>query len=1094
MTRDGGLKVLDFGLTTDLVPDVMGDSIRIRGTPGYIAPEQAAGAPASEASDWYSVGVMLFEAISGERPFEGGFLQVLEDKQREDARPLSALCAGVPEPLETLCRELLDRRPERRPGGAEMVARLERVWPASAATQPPAPVARERAPFVGRVAELQVLNRAFEAAMVGRAQMVFVKGSSGLGKTALIRRFLVGLREREPEAVLLSGRCYERESVPYKALDNLVDRLSHYLRSLPGAEVEALLPRDVAALTRLFPILRRVEAMVANRFRPAPLGNAQELRRRSFAAFRELLARLSDRHPIVLVVDDLQWGDSDSAALIAELMFGDDPPALLFVACYRAEEGFSSAPLRALAFGDRPASAGCNVHVVEVGELPEHEAYELAAALTKIHGGAATVIESLVRESGGSPFFINELIQYSATLDGRGSTPDSGGTRDVSSPVVLDAVIRARTRRLDDGQRRLLHTLALFGGPLKLSIAVAAAGLREGGLDEVLLLRAAHLTRTRLAGSGEEIEFYHDRIREALLTDLPVDEIPRLHAQLAAVLQQAGNVDPETLLVHFRGAGQLQVASEYAVIAADRARDAVAFDRAASHYRLALELGRFDQANRREIEVKLGDALAAGGRGYDAAQAYFAAANGALAAEWIELQRRAADQLLRSGHIDEGLDAIRRVLGALGMKLAGSPLRALQSMILRRVWIRLRGLGFEVKDRSQISDEELVRVDACWTVATSIGVVDTICGADFQARHLLLALDTGDPFRVARALALDSAYVALGGSRTVARHRTLTELAQRLADQVGQREMLAYVTLAKGIGAFFQGQWERAHDSLERVEPMLRDSATSFAWELDTTYLYHLLALFYLGQITELSRRLPGFLKEARERDDLTAATNLRTRVAYLIHLAADNPDAARQEVRDGMKAWARGAFQAQHSWEMYACGEIDLYCGRGSDAWRLVNENWHFLKRSLLLRIQAVRIESQYLRGRSALAAAIDPVWSEAERRRLVKSAARSVRRLRRERAAWAAAVAGLLEAGVSTLSGNAARAVGELERAEAAFQQIDMALHAAVARRRRGELVGGADGERLTEAADTWMRAQGLTRPLGMVEMLAPGQFVSQ
>ena len=1096
VTADGDLKVLDFGLTTDLVPDVMGDSISIRGTPGYIAPEQAAGEPASEASDWYSVGAMLFEAISGERPFEGGFLQVLDAKQREDARPISAVCTGVPEPLETLCRELLDRRPERRPGDAEIVARLARVWPASAAAQQPPPVSRVRAPFVGRVAQLEVLDRAFEAAMIGRSQMVFVKGSSGLGKTALIRRFLVGLREREPDAVLLSGRCYERESVPYKALDNLVDRLSHYLRSLPRAAVEALLPRDVAALTRLFPILLRVEAIAANRFRPASLANAQELRRRSFAAFRELLARLSDRHPLVLVVDDLQWGDSDSAALIGDLMLGEDAPALLFVACYRAEERFSSAALRALVFGDRSAPAGCDVNVVEVGELAAHEAYELAAALTKIHGGAPTGVESIVRESGGSPFFINELIQYSATMRaGRSPAPEAGGpVHEVSSPVVLDAVIRARTQRLTEGQRRLLHTLAIFGGPLNLSIAIEAADLSEGGLDEVVLLRASHLTRTRLAASGQEIEFYHDRIREALLTDLPDDEIRRLHARLAAVLQQAGNVDPETLLVHFRGAGQFQVASEYAVVAADRARDAVAFGRAASHYRLALELGRFDQGSRRAIEVKLGDALAATGRGHEAAQAYFAAAEGALAAEWIELQRRAAEQLLRSGHIDEGLDAIRRVLGALGMKLADSPLRALRSVILRRVWIRLRGLRFKVRDRSQISEEQLVRVDACWTVATAIGVVDTICGADFQARHLILALDTGDPCRVARALALDSAYVALAGSKTVARQRTLTELAQRLADQVGQREMFAYVTLAKGIGAFFQGQWKRAHDALERVEPMLRECATSIAWELDTTYLYHLLALFYLGEIGELSRRLPGFLKEARERDDLTAATNLRTRVAYLIHLAGDRPEAARQEVREGMEAWARGAFHAQHSWEMYACGEIDLYCGRGADAWRLVNENWHFLKRSLLLRIQAVRIESQYLRGRSALAAAIEPRCSDAERRLLVKHAARSARRLRCERAPWAAAVAGLLEAGVSTLSGDAARAGAELQRAETEFRQIDMALHAAVAHRRRGELVGGADGARLTEAADAWMSAQGIARPVAIVEMLAPGRFASR
>jgi hypothetical protein len=1096
VTDEGHLKVLDFGLTTDLMPESIGESVRMRGTPAYIAPEQAAGEPASEASDWYSVGVMLFEALTGRRPFDGGFVQVLEAKQREAAPAPSTICDGIPEPLDTLCRDLLERRPSMRPSDADVVARIHRIWPVSAVTVQ-APPSRREVPFVGRTPQFDVLNLAFEAAMLGRAQTVFVRGGSGMGKTALVRRFLDQLRAREPEAVVLDGRCYERESVPYKALDSLVDRLSRYLRKLSRVEVEALLPRDVSALTRLFPILRRVDAIAEIRQRSVAVANAQELRRRSFAAFRELLARLSDRHPVVLVIDDLQWGDSDSAALIADLMFGAEAPALLFIACYRFEESFSSAALRTLLFADDDGTtADHDVHQVEVGELSEGEAYELAAALAKTYDRVPTSVDSVVRESGGSPFLIKELIQYSAAAASAGEDGLSGPAEagDIASELDLDSVIGARIEGLAEGAHLLLRVLAIFGGPLRLSVATDVAGLRHGALKEIMLLRAAHLTRTRVGNAGDEIEFYHDRIREAVLARIPEGEIPELHARLAVVLQRAGDVDPETLLFHFRGAGQTDVASTYAVMAADRARDAFAFDRAARQYRLALDLGDFDQAKRREIGIKCGDALAAGGRGYEAAQAYFSAAEGALAAELIELNRRAAEQLLRSGHIDEGLDAIRRVLAALGMKLAESPVRALLSLLLRRMWLRIRGLRFHERDRSQLSAEELVRVDACWTVATAIGIVDTICGADFQARHMMLALDTGDPFRIARALALDSAYAALGGSRTVARQRKLTDMARRLAERVGQPEMLALVSLATGTGAFFQGDWKLAHTCLERTEPMLRECASSIAWELDTTYLYHLLALFYLGEVKDLSRRLPQFLKEARERDDLTAATNLRTRVAYIMHLASDNPEQAREEVRLGMARWAREGFHAQHSWEMYACGEIDLYNGRGLDAWRWVNQKWTPLTQSLLLRIQAVRIESGYLRARSALAAAVEQGPGDASRRALVKSAERDAAKLAREGAAWARALAQLIEAGASTLRGDSPRAVSRFERVEAAFRDIDMSLHAAVARRRRGELLGGSDGARLVQEADAWMTAQGIRNPARFAGMLAPGMFAEQ
>jgi hypothetical protein len=176
----------------------------------------------------------------------------------------------------------------------------------------------------------------------------------------------------------------------------------------------------------------------------------------------------------------------------------------------------------------------------------------------------------------------------------------------------------------------------------------------------------------------------------------------------------------------------------------------------------------------------------------------------------------------------------------------------------------------------------------------------------------------------------------------------------------------------------------------------------------------------------------------------------------------------------------------------MYVVGEIHLYCGRGVEAWRWINDHWPRLKRSLLLRIQAVRIESQYMLGRSALAAALDPQWSAAECRRVIRRAARCARRLRREGARWAAPLAALLDAGVSTARDDVARAVRDLERAEQGFGEVHMALHAATARRRRGELLGGAEGAALVEAANGWMRAQGIVRPDGIVDMLAPGRFV--
>ncbi|HMG23428.1 MAG TPA: serine/threonine-protein kinase, partial [Kofleriaceae bacterium] len=249
VTQTGRLTLLDFGLVATLAE---GDPERLAvGTPVYMSPEQAADQPLGEASDWYSLGAMLYEALLGRRPFEGESEQVMTRKQTEQPPTPRQLDTSVPPALSQLCMLLLQPSPAARPSGVEILEAL-----GAAPSEVTRTIGRSYPPamFVGRTAEVEELRRALGDARRGGVA-ILVRGRSGIGKTTLIWRFLRGLGD---SVFVLEGRCFEREAVPFKMLDGVVDSLAGAIVGLPLQIAEQLAPRDLGSLVRLFPVLRRV--------------------------------------------------------------------------------------------------------------------------------------------------------------------------------------------------------------------------------------------------------------------------------------------------------------------------------------------------------------------------------------------------------------------------------------------------------------------------------------------------------------------------------------------------------------------------------------------------------------------------------------------------------------------------------------------------------------------------------------------------------------------------------------------------------------------------------------------------------------------
>lgn len=1075
---DGRVVLLDFGLALEMQPtgDHDESAKQITGTIAYMSPEQAAGRSVSPSSDWYSVGVVLYESLTGRLPFTGKTVDVLTKKMKSDPRPPWELVSGVPRDLNDLCVDLLRGSAQDRPTASDVMIRLSGAG-VSETVEQPRTAAVYATPLIGRARHLDLLKESFNAMRQGQTISVLVHGLSGQGKSALIQRFIEVTVRRE-EAVVLAGRCYERESVPYKALDALIDSLSGYLMQLSEREAAWLMPRDILALARVFPVLRRVQAIRDARGRSIEIPDQQELRRRAFSALRELLARIADQTPLVLFIDDLQWGDVDSAALLWDLLRPPDSPALLFLGCYRSDEVEISPFLRKLHDLQQKSGTGAQQRELEVGPLREAESVSLVLDLLGREDEQANEqAKTIARESGGTPFFVMELVKHAQA---------GGLAEDVSGVerLKLDEVLWSRVTRCSDTARQLLEVVSVAGQPIRLEHAYRAAEVHAQGPTVLVQMQTDHLIRTIGSDEETEVETYHDRVRQSVVAHLSPETLKDHHLRLATTLESSDEADPEALAVHFDGAEQIDKAGKYYAEAAAKAADALAFDRAAKLYRRAIDLQPTGAAEVQTLRKNLGDALTNAGRGLEAAQAYLSAIEGASGAERLDLRRRAAAQYVLSGHMDQGLDELRNVLRYVGMKLPTTPFRALVSLLWQRARLRMRGFKFNKRSEDQVPADELTRVDTCWSVGTALSVVDPIRGSEFQTRSVLLSLRSGEPYRIARSLAWEAAHVSADGGKTLRRTTELLETADAMAQQVTHPHAFGMVALANGLAGYLQGRFRVALDFCDRAEQTFRENCTGVAWELDTAHTFSLWSLTYLGELAELTRRRPKHLQEARERGDLYALTNFSTYIMSLDRLAADQPEEGREEMNEAMRQWTQRGFMVQHHNALLAETLIDLYLGKCDCAWRRITEVWPLYRRSLLLRVEQVHIDVLQSRGRCALAAATTAADPDA----LLRSAQQDAKRLERKKMPWSLALAQLILAGVAAAQGEVRGAAARFKTAAGQLDDVDMKLFAAAARRRRGELIGGDEGEALVAESVAWMESQGIQKPSRMCDMVVP------
>jgi hypothetical protein len=1059
VTPAGRVVILDFGLVTHI--DRGHESIdgNVVGTPAYMAPEQAASERPGPAADWYSVGVILYEILAGRLPFEGPALQLMAEKLRNEPLRPSVQRPSVPVDLDRLCMALLHGDAAQRPDGQRVLAYLD----TSPRTKPKSLEPRSHTTgnplFVGRGPELAALQEAWNGVSLGHSVAVVVEGESGVGKSALVQHFTREL-EAIAGALVLRGRCHEREELRYKAFDQIMDSLGRRLARLDGVEAAILLGEEAGFVARLFPTLRRVPLMAHV---PDPeVANPQELRRQAFNALRALLRRVAAREPVVLVIDDLQWADSDSLALLEDVMRPPGEPGLLLLATARSDA--TRASLRAQS--ERPWRVQGDLRTMRLDPLSTSDAELLARDLVGEDGSHRIDLAALAREAQGHPLFVRELVRHAEEAGG----PSAG--------LLLDEVLAARVARLEPPARALLEVVAVAGEPIPRTVAMAAAGLDGDRERWARLLQATQLCRP---SGADRLEPYHDRVREAVIARLDAAERQRHHRQLAAALE-AGGAEPGVLVRHLEASGQAERAASAAEEAASRAQRALAFDRAATFFQEALRLGRHEPDVARRLKIQLGDALAHAGRGLEAADVLIDAAAGADEATRLQCLRIAAEQRLLCGHVEDGLAVTDQVLGMLGERMPATPKRALATVLWQRALLRLRGLRFRARDRSEITARELHRFEVFETLGMGLAAVDSVRALAFQSRSVRLALQLGETSRITRSLALELAFLGSRGITNATRIKRLLQRVEPLAEQSGSDELRGWVTMCHGVAIYLaEGRFRLADEKIASALALVRIVPRPPRFLLNNAMVFRTLAVRNIGRLATLRRLIEEYLDDAARRSDRYVETTI-VRAGILSWLGEDDVAGARAALAARRWLPPEGRYHLQHFFQLRAECELALYEGEAARWIEPARRGREGAKRALLERIQQTRTEIRLTLCKLLVA-------SRSRDPDTLREATGLVRMLNAESVGYARVWALLFGAALDAQRGATARAVGALRNVVALAAELDMELCAAAARWRLGRLLGGDEGAALVAEARTFFDAENVKDPARLVEVMAPG-----
>jgi tetratricopeptide (TPR) repeat protein len=902
--------------------------------------------------------------------------------------------------------------------------------------------APERAALTGQLARIT---------RTGRVGVVSVLGAQGMGKTRLVEAFRADVRG-DKSAFVAAARCSSAETLPLRVIDSLLDDLISEASYDARVPIERCYPRHGAELCATFPCA----AVLFGRPDPTPTGDTSPspteqgrtsvpTRALGLRALADLLARVSEHVPLVLIVDDLQNSDDDGLDALLRLILDIAECRVLVVLA-----GSTAARDRIhglLEAGRKYLGSGA-VTQIELGPMSGEELAAIAWEELWSWRGPPEVVDSLCEKSFGNP---GTCVWYARALR-------SSGTEPLPAGEDMDRLVFRRAWDvLPPAAKDVLAYVSIAEQALPRSVLVQ---LLPGGAEEADaavrdLEHHAFLRRHRYEGT-EDLRLWHHHIAGHVLGMFSAEALQVKHLRLAQVLARAGEASAGRAAHHFREHGSTALALDHLGVAIAVARREHAHRRACELLELAIGLatGRgvdptdrpvAEGERRRRFEIALADCLGAAGRLRESAELSARLCRDAD----VDPDDRARLRLSAIGHYGALADA-GKVRALVAEELGGDADPS--AAIFRVVGLRLRITArppWAQKSWGPPPEGWARHLEVLWTAGSRLIHIDPIYAAYLISKHLILSFQSGCMPHQARALAFEAVMSTSQGEKRLDRASTLIAEAERMANQCDDDRVRAFVHQGAGFMWGNVGRYREAIAEGRRCIDAFERSPDTHDYELSHARVELGWRLTQVGSHREILASVPALIRRAVESEDPVLASAFFVQAANA-YLAADRPDEAAQHLAEAER-WCPETFEAGRLGVFLARLACLQYTGQIDAALSAVMDGRAAVEGLRILKLPAVKTAYAYRVGTVLC-------WSLAQggpsRSRRFLAALRKA--LRKEPSDVAKALCRLLDAGACTLEGKLERARGLLREAIDRFGTLGWENISALASTRYRELQG--------------------------------------